>query len=78
MLFRSEKRQSKEYRGLYIGKTEEVLFEEEKEIEGVSYQIGHTKTYVKVALKTDRQLSNQIVTGKIVGFLQDDMLLMEN
>lgn len=73
-----EKRQSKEYRGLYIGKTEEVLFEEEKEIEGVSYQIGHTKTYVKVALKTDRQLSNQIVTGKIVGFLQDDMLLMEN
>ena len=39
--------------------------------------MGHTKEYVKVAKKTGENLSNRIMTGRIGGFLEDEILLME-
>ncbi|NLL76657.1 MAG: tRNA (N(6)-L-threonylcarbamoyladenosine(37)-C(2))-methylthiotransferase MtaB [Clostridiales bacterium] len=77
ILLSMEKEYSREYRARYIGKEVEVLFEEEKMIEGKRYQTGHTKQYVKVAKPADGSLSNQLVKGKAVGFLQEDLLLME-
>ena len=68
---------SHRYREYYIGRTVSVLFEEEKEIDGVRYQIGHSREYVKVGRKTDKNLSGQILSGKITDFLQNDILLME-
>ncbi len=69
---------SRKYRAFYIGKNVDVLFEERKVIEGKEYWIGHTKEYVKVACKAcDSALENQLITGKIKGFLQDDILIME-
>lgn len=78
VLLEMEERQSREYRELYIGCEVSVLFEEEKEILGESYQIGHTKQYVKVAYKTKENLSNQIVSGKVTRLLTNDILLMED
>ena len=52
-------------------------FEEEKEIGGIRYQMGHSREYVKVAKKTKENLSNRILSGKIVDFLQEDILLMQ-
>ncbi len=72
-----ERKQSLEYRKQYIGQNVSVLFEEEKVMKGKSYQIGHTMQYVKVALLTKDNLSNQIMEGKVVGLLNDDILLME-
>lgn len=76
-LLEMEKKDSKEFRSFYIGQNKEILFEEEKLINGVSYQLGHTKQYVKVAKKESISLSNQILTERLVGFLQDDILLIE-
>ena len=60
---------SKEFRKFYIGKNEEVLFEEKAVIGDKEYFVGYTKEYVKVAKKTDENLENQIVSGRISGML---------
>ena len=62
---------SKEFRKFYIGKNEEVLFEEKAVIGDKEYFVGYTKEYVKVAKKTDENLENQIVSGRISGMLTD-------
>lgn len=75
---------SRAFRAFYVGKQVEVLFEEQKQINGKMYQIGHTKEYVRTALAIPPELSkdakkfeNCLVTGKITGFLEQDLLLME-
>lgn len=68
---------SKEFRKFYIGKNEEVLFEEKAVIGDKEYFVGYTKEYVKVAKKTDENLENQIVSGRISGMLTDEILLFE-
>lgn len=77
LLLSLEKEYSGEYRAGYIGKEEEVLFEEERLIDGRLYQTGHTKQYIRAAKQTEESLSNRLVKGKFVGFLQEDLLLME-
>lgn len=68
---------SKEFRKFYIGKNEKVLFEEKAVIGDKEYFVGYTKEYVKVAKKTDENLENQIVSGRISGMLTDEILLFE-
>lgn len=68
---------SKEFRKFYIGKNEETLFEEKAVIGDKEYFVGYTKEYVKVAKKTDENLENQIVSGRISGMLTDEILLFE-
>lgn len=77
VLLAMEQKDSKEYRDCYIGKEVEVLFEEEKLINGKKYQIGHTKQYVKVAKQTQEPLDNQLVKGRLTDYLENDLLLME-
>ena len=72
-----ELQDSKAFRASYIGKDKQVLFEEKKVLSGKEYWIGHTKEYVKVACEVEgKTLENQLITGKIKGFLQDDILIM--
>lgn len=68
---------SKEFRKFYIGKNEEVLFEEKAVIGDKEYFVGYTNEYVKVAKETDENLENQIVSGRISGMLTDEILLFE-
>lgn len=68
---------SKEFRKFYIGKNEEVLFEEKAVIGDKEYFVGYTKEYVKVAKKTAENLENQIVSGRVSGMLTDEILLFE-
>lgn len=68
---------SKEFRKFYIGKNEEALFEEKAVIGDKEYFVGYTKEYVKVAKKTDENLENQVVSGRISGMLTDEILLFE-
>ena len=68
---------SKEFRKFYIGKNEEVLFEEKAVIGDKEYFVGYTKEHVKVAKETDENLENQIVSGRISGMLTDEILLFE-
>ena len=75
VLLEMEASQSKAFRSFYIGREAEVLFEESKLIDGRIYQIGHTPDYVKVALETKEDLSNQIKTVKIHAFLNNEILM---
>ena len=68
---------SKEFRKFYIGRNEEVLFEEKAVIGDKEYFVGYTKEYVKVAKETAENLENQIVSGRISGMLTDEILLFE-
>lgn len=76
-----EAQDSKKFRSYYIGRDAEVLFEEKKEIGGIEYFMGHTREYVRIAVDAGtangRELENELITGKIVGFVDSDMLLME-
>lgn len=72
-----KKRQSRQFRSAYIGRETEALFEDAKEIGGRLYQIGHTREYIRVAKCTGEKLSNRMIKGKITGFLNDALMLME-
>ena len=76
-LLEMEKTQSSAYRKSYVGKQVQALLEEEKVIKGKKYQVGYTKTYVKVAVPAAEDLSNQILEGKAVELLDNDYLLLE-
>lgn len=73
------RRMSRKYREKFIGSEAEVLFEEEKEIGGKMYWIGHTPQYVKGAMEavSSHALGNQIVKGTVVGFLEEDIMLLK-
>ncbi len=71
-----ENEMSEEFREYYVGKEVEVLMEEPVEISGKRYFTGYTREYVKIALETERELSNTFVKGKVTGKLQDSLYLM--
>lgn len=69
---------SKEFRDYYLGQEQEVLFEEKTIINSKEMYIGYTKEYVKVAVESERMLENQLVKGKITGFADDNVYIMES
>ncbi len=66
-------RKSEEYRRGWIGRQAEVLFEEEKEINGTKYWIGHTREYVKAALESRYNLANTLLTCEVKGMLTEEI-----
>lgn len=63
--------QSKAFREGYIGRRAEVLFEESREVQGASCQVGYTREYIRAAKKTDENLSGKTGVGKLTGFVKD-------
>ena len=53
------------YEEKLLGTTQEVLMEEAVMTKDGIYQVGHTKEYVKIGLKTEENLSNQLINVKI-------------
>lgn len=79
ILIEAGKQMSHDYRASFIGKEVEVLFEDSHEIAGRTYWVGHTPQYVKVAKVADSNdnMKNRIISGSIVGFLDDEILYMD-
>ena len=77
LLLNMEQKQSADYRESYLGKRVEALMEEEKEIQGRKYQVGYTETYVKVAVESEEDLSNQIISGIANKLLDNEYLLLK-
>ena len=71
-----EKKMSEQFREYYVGKTETALMEEEFSYNGEEYYTGYTKEYVKIAVKSEKDIANQFVTGRIEKRLTDDIYLM--
>ena len=61
----------------HFGKDLEVLMEEEMLIDGEKYFVGHTKEYIRVAVKTEEDFTNRFVTVKANKILKDLILLGE-
>lgn len=64
------KRKQREYEENFIGKSVEVLVEEEIIKDGRCYQTGHTREYMKVAIEGDKSLQNELLSVKIENHLQ--------
>lgn len=75
ILLALEQQQSKAYRATFIGRRVKVLLEEEKEIGGKTYWLGHTGEYVKVAVPAGDFMKNMSVVVSVEGFLQEDIML---
>lgn len=65
VLLQLTKRQSEEYRKSFIGRELTVLWEDEEEIGGSVYMIGHTDRYVRVACKKEEQAGYCAVSGEL-------------
>lgn len=60
-----------------IGNMDEILLEEELKLDGVKYMVGHTKEYVKVAIRYIENTKNKLVSGKISSYLTSDVLFID-
>lgn len=79
-LLELERCQSGEYRESFLGKEDELLLEEEREVDGKLYMVGHTKRYIRAAVLQSEETpfaSNQIVTGTIAAALDGETMRME-
>ncbi len=63
------------YRKEKIGEKVSVLFEEEKEINGIKYQAGHTKEYIEVAVETKENLAGKIEEVFLKDFIDNEIML---
>ena len=77
-LLELERQQSAAYRQGYIGNEITILTEEAREIDGKEYRVGHTETYVKAAVLAEKAGGNQLISGRAVRLLGEDILLLEN
>ena len=69
-LLELNKKKQKAYEERLIGTTQEVLMEEAVQIDGETWQVGHTREYVKIGRKTEENLTNQLVNVEIESHLQ--------
>lgn len=65
------------YHNTFIGKNERILVEEIVDIDGEHYQMGHNERYVKLAIKAENDMINQIVNGKVIKKLSKDIMFCE-
>lgn len=72
-------KQSAEFRRRLVGRKVEVLVEETRDIDGVSYRLGHTKDYVKAAIPVTEEGTapkvNELAAIQIEDMLNDGILL---
>ncbi len=76
-LIMASEQMAEEYSEQFMGRIEKILFEEELEADGGRYQVGHNERYLKLAVKTEENLSNQVLPVKIYGKLTQEILLSE-
>ena len=66
---------AKEYEEAMIGKTIELLLEEEIEEDGKMWYVGHSREYVRAVIeKTEAHQVNDLVEAKVTGFVTDHLL----
>ena len=59
-----------------MGKKTEILLEEETQIDGKAYMIGHTREYVKAVVPLEKGRKNQMAEGVLTEMLTPEILLL--
>ena len=77
VLLEMDKQHSHAYRKQHLGKQMEVLFEQKQEIGGEIYQVGHTRNYIKVAVKEKKDLTNQEVVCSLSQMLDGETVFAQ-
>lgn len=77
ILLDMNKRHRQAYLESFLGKTIEILVEEDMKADGQEYQTGHTKEYMRAIVKSDKSLENQIVKAVVKEVHQGEMLKCE-
>lgn len=73
-LLEMERRMSLAYREQWIGREVEILVEEEKEIDGQRYWVGHTPQYVLAAVSSRKDLRGAFVRAEGVRMLTEEIV----
>lgn len=74
-LIQIEQEMRKAYKDSFIGRKEKLLVEEEVTVDGVTYQIGHNERYVKLAIVSDTNYTNQIIEVEVGNHVTEDFML---
>ena len=74
-LIQTEEALGKAYRQQMIGTGQRVLFEESAIVDGAVCQVGYNERYVRIAVKTQEDLSNQIRTVLVTDHAQKEETL---
>lgn len=67
---------SEQYRRSFLGRKTEILLEEETQIDGKAYMIGHTREYVKAVVPLEKGRKNQMAEGVLTEMLTPEILLL--
>ena len=65
MLLDLDAEHSRQYMEGLKGQPVEILIEEKITVNGVEYQVGHTKEYIRAAIISEEDLTNQIIPAVI-------------
>ncbi len=66
-----------DYMTRHVGRSEEILIEEEKSIFGKKYMLGHTPDYILVAIPSSGPEPGDIVKVKLTGILTEEIMTAE-
>lgn len=81
ILFALEQKQSEEFRRYYIGKSQQVLFEEAAELDGKTCMVGYNREYVKLAKEIipekAQALSNELYQGIVSGVQNGEIYMLK-
>ena len=77
ILLEMDRQYSSVYRKLHLGKEMEVLFEQTQEMDGQLYYVGHTRNYIKVAVKSEENIVNREMVCELTQMLTEDMVFAQ-
>lgn len=66
-----------DYMTRHVGRSEEILIEEEKSIFGKKYMLGHTPDYILAAIPSDGHEPGDIMKVKLTGILTEEIMTAE-
>ncbi|HIU76796.1 MAG TPA: tRNA (N(6)-L-threonylcarbamoyladenosine(37)-C(2))-methylthiotransferase MtaB [Candidatus Pelethocola excrementipullorum] len=76
-LLELDKVRRSEYMDQFLGQQVDVLMEEQIELKGTKYWVGHTREYVRVAVESEDDLQNCLIQAVVKERHQEQMLLAE-
>ncbi len=77
VLLEMDRQYSSVYRKQHLGNKMEVLFEQTQEMDGELYYVGHTRNYIKVAVKSEENIVNQEMVCELTQMLTEDMVFAQ-
>ncbi len=77
VLLEMDRRHSLAYRKEWLGKEAGVLFEQTQQFDGETYYVGHTKNYIKVAMKSGEDLTNCEMVCKLSSMLDEETVFAQ-